>query len=221
MATTSAAGFARVAGMAGMIAPVGPDAVALALDALRAGDVVALPTDTVYGLAALPTVPAATDRLFALKGRGAETPIAVLCADAAQAFGLAAPDALTDDVRHIAERLWPGPLTLVLPRRPSLGYELGDPSDTVGVRCPDNGLVQAIAAAVGPIATTSANRHGEPTPPTAAGVAATFGAGLALVLDGGPCEAPPSTVVAVTTTGWQVLREGPIPLADVVAAAGP
>ena len=196
-----------------------PDAVTRAVDALRAGEVVAVPTDTVYGLAALPTFRRATDRLFELKGRAAHAPIAVLCADAAQALGLVAPGALTDEVRHIAERLWPGPLTLVLPRRPGLGYELGEPSDTVGVRCPDHELVRAIAAAVGPIATTSANRHREPTSPTAEGVAATFGAGLALVLDGGRCEAPPSTVVAVTGTAWQVLRDGPIPLAEVTAAA--
>ena len=202
-----------------MIVPVGPDAVTLATDALRGGEVVALPTDTVYGLAALPTIAAATDRLFALKGRGTETPIAVLCADATQAFGLAAPDAPTPEVRNIAEHLWPGPLTLVLPRRPGLGYQLGEPADTVGVRCPDHALVLTIAAAVGPIATTSANRHREPTSPTAEGVAATFGAGLALVLDGGRCDAPPSTVVAVAGGDWKVLREGPLPLAEITAAA--
>jgi L-threonylcarbamoyladenylate synthase len=202
-----------------MIVPVGPDAVTLAIDALRGGEVVALPTDTVYGLAALPTIAAATDRLFALKGRGTDTPIAVLCADAAQAFGLAAPDAPTPEVRQIAEHLWPGPLTLVLPRRPGLGYELGEPAATVGVRCPDHAVVQALAAAVGPIATTSANRHREPTAPTAEGVVATFGVGLALVLDGGRCEAPPSTVVAVTGAEWKVLREGPIPVAELRAAA--
>jgi L-threonylcarbamoyladenylate synthase len=205
--------------MARMIVPVGPDAVSLAIDALRRGEVVALPTDTVYGLAALPAIAAATDRLFALKGRGIDTPIAVLCADAAQAFGLAAPDAPTPEVRQIAEHLWPGPLTLVLPRRPGLGYELGEPADTVGVRCPDHALVRTIATAVGPIATTSANRHREPTSPTAEGVAATFGAGLALVLDGGRCDAPPSTVVAVADAGWKVLRDGPIPLAEIKAAA--
>ncbi|MGH9228473.1 MAG: L-threonylcarbamoyladenylate synthase [Acidimicrobiales bacterium] len=199
----------------------GPNAVTLATDALRAGEVVALPTDTVYGLAALPTIPRATDRLFALKGRAADAPIAVLCADAAQALGLAAPAALTDDVRRIAGRLWPGPLTLVLPRLPGLGYELGEPADTIGVRCPDYALVRSIAAAAGPIATTSANRHREPTPPTAEGVAATFGAGLGLVLDGGRCGAPPSTVVAVTGAAWKLLREGPIPLAEVTAAARP
>jgi len=198
-----------------------PGAVARAVEALRAGDVVALPTDTVYGLAALPTVPGSTARLFALKGRGTDVPVAVLCADISQALGLAAPDEVTDEVRRIAERLWPGPLTLVLPRRPGLGYELGEPADTVGVRRPDHAVVRAIAAAVGPIATTSANRHGEATPPTAAGVSDTFRAGLAFVLDGGPCVAPPSTVVAVAGHSWKVLRDGPVSLADVEEAARP
>ena len=219
MATNSAAGSAGVAATAGMIVPSGPDAVTLAVDALRGGEVVALPTDTVYGLAALPTVTAATDRLFALKGRGLDTPIAVLCADAAQGLELAAPDARTDEIGRIADRLWPGPLTLVLPRRPGLGYELGEPSDTVGVRCPDHALVRDVAAVVGPIATTSANRHRESTSPTADGVAAAFGAGVALVVDGGRCEAPPSTVVAATGAEWRVLRGGPIPLAEIRAAA--
>jgi L-threonylcarbamoyladenylate synthase len=202
-----------------MIVPVDSNAVGLAVDVLRAGEVVALPTDTVYGLAVLPTIPHATRRLFALKARGAEAPIAVLCADAAQALSLAAPDALTDDVRRIAERLWPGPLTIVLPRLPGLGYQLGEPADTVGVRCPDHELVRSIAVAVGPIATSSANRHAEPTSPTAEGVAAAFGSELPLVLDGGRCEASPSTVVAVTETTWRLLREGPIALAEVRAAA--
>jgi L-threonylcarbamoyladenylate synthase len=89
----------------------------------------------------------------------------------------------------------------------------------VGVRCPNHALVRTIAAAVGPIATTSANRHREPTSPTAEGVAATFGTGLPLVLDGGPCDAPPSTVVAVAGGEWKVLREGPLPLAEIRAAA--
>ena len=196
--------------------------VARAVAALRAGDVVVLPTDTVYGLAVLPTIPGATARLFALKGRGADVPIAVLCANAAQALGLAAPNAVTGEVRRLAERLWPGPLTLVLPRRRGLAYELGEPPDTVGLRCPDDALVRAIAAPVGPIATTSANRHGRPTPATAAEVAAVFPTGLGLVLDGGPRTAPSSTVVDATggpDRPWKVLRPGPITLADVEAAA--
>ncbi len=195
--------------------------VARAAAALRAGGVVALPTDTVYGLAALPTAEGATARLFALKRRAGDVPLAVLCASAEQALGLADGAAVGGEVRRLADRLWPGPLTLVLPRRPGLTYALGAGSATIGVRCPDQPLLRALAAEVGPLATTSANLHGEPTPPTAAGVAAVFGRGLALVLDGGPCGAPPSTVVDATGPRWRVLREGDVTLADVEAAARP
>jgi tRNA threonylcarbamoyl adenosine modification protein (Sua5/YciO/YrdC/YwlC family) len=196
-----------------------PTVVARAAAALRAGETVVVPTDTVYGLAALPTVGGATDRLFALKGRGPEVPIAVLCHDAAQALELGDPAAVGADVRRIAEHLWPGPLTLVLPRRPGLALALGHPPTTVGVRCPDHDLVRALAAEVGPLATTSANRHGHPTPITARAVADGLGPGVALVVDGGPCEGAPSTVVDATGPDWRVLREGTIGLADLEAAA--
>ena len=182
-------------------------------------EVVALPTDTVYGLAALPGSAEHTGRLFALKGRAADVPVAVLCDSAGQALALADPDRVSGEVRRIAARLWPGPLTLVLPRRPGLGFELGEPAATVGVRCPDHPLVRALAAAVGPLATTSANLHGEPTPPTAEGVAAVFGDGVPLVLDGGPRGGAPSTVVDCTGPEWRVLRAGEIGEADLTAAA--
>jgi tRNA threonylcarbamoyl adenosine modification protein (Sua5/YciO/YrdC/YwlC family) len=196
-----------------------PDVVAQAAAALGAGRVVALPTDTVYGLAVLPGVDGATARLFALKGRTAAVPVAVLCADADQALALADPATLSDDVRRLAARLWPGPLTLVLQRRPGLGWPLGEPAATVGVRCPDEPLVRALAAAVGPLATTSANRHGESTPPGAPGVSEVFGDGLALVIDGGPREGVASSVVDATGPEWRLLRAGPLTLEDVTAAA--
>lgn len=199
--------------------PPAPDVVARAAQALRAGDVVALPTDTVYGLAAAPAVAGATAALFALKGRGPDVPLAVLCASADEALGLADPDAVSDEVRRIGARLWPGPLTLVLPRRPGLAWPLGEPATTVGVRCPDHVLLRALAAEVGPLATTSANLHGEPTPPTAEGVAGQLGAGLGLVLDGGLCQAPPSTVVDATGPGWRLLRAGTLDLDDIETAA--
>lgn len=194
-------------------------AVRRAVEALRDGEVVALPTDTVYGLAALPTVVGAVGRLFELKGRTVDVPVAVLCTDVGQALGLADGERVSDEVRRIAGRLWPGPLTLVLPRRADLGYELGDPPTTVGVRCPDHPLVRAVAAEVGPIATTSANVHRRPTPDTAEGVATLFGDRVRLVLDGGTCAAPPSTVVDTTERAWRVLREGAVTLAEIEAAA--
>jgi tRNA threonylcarbamoyl adenosine modification protein (Sua5/YciO/YrdC/YwlC family) len=183
------------------------------VEALRRGDVVVIPTETVYGLAALPAVPGATAKIFALKGRTADVPLAVLCADARQALDLA--DDPSDAVQRVAKAFWPGPLTLVLRRRPGLGYELGEPATTVGVRCPDHDLVRAIAAQVGPIATTSANLHGQPTPDTAAGIAKLFGDGVAAVVDGGRCDGVPSTVVDATADGWRVLRQGSIDLGDL------
>lgn len=201
--------------------PAVPDrgVVADAAAVLAAGEVLVLPTDTVYGLAASPSVAGATDRVFALKGRGADVPLAVLCAHADQALALADPGAVTTAVRRLADRLWPGPLTLVLPRRPGLGYALGEPATTVGVRCPDHALVAAVAAVAGPIATTSANRHGQPTPEQAAEVAAVLGDGVALVLDGGRCDGVPSTVVDATGADLTALRVGAVPFDEIERAA--
>jgi L-threonylcarbamoyladenylate synthase len=194
-------------------APPPAEAIGRAAVALRAGEVVVLPTETVYGIGALPDVPGATARLFALKGRSFYTPLAVLCADAEQALGLVeAPD---QRVWRVAQAFWPGPLTLVLPRRGDLTYELGEPATTIGVRCPDHALVRALAAEVGPIATTSANRHGEPTPPSAAAVAELFGDRVAVVLDGGVCDGEPSIVIDATGDEWRVLREGSLSLNEI------
>ncbi|MGV3760543.1 MAG: L-threonylcarbamoyladenylate synthase [Actinomycetota bacterium] len=195
-----------------------PDVVAQIVAALRQGGVVVLPTDTVYGIAALPADEDAVDRLFALKGRRTDVPIAVLCADAAQALSLAEPPDPTA-ARLVADRWWPGPLTLVLPRRGGLELHLGEPSATVGLRVPDHPLVQAVAAEVGPIATTSANRHGEPTATTAEEAVAVLGPGVALAVDGGRLEGRSSTVVDATVTPWRTLRDGPIAGDEVTATA--
>jgi tRNA threonylcarbamoyl adenosine modification protein (Sua5/YciO/YrdC/YwlC family) len=154
--------------------------------------------------------------VFELKGRGPDVPLAVLCADAESALGLAHDP--SDVLLDVAERCWPGPLTLVLRRRPGLGYELGEPADTIGLRCPDHPVVAALAAEVGPIATTSANLHGQPTPPTAAGVANIFREGVAVTLDAGPCDGVPSTVVDATgpVGEWKVLRQGSLTLDEIL-----
>jgi L-threonylcarbamoyladenylate synthase len=192
------------------------DAIERLAKALLGGEVVVVPTETVYGLAALPDVPGATRRIFGLKGRTADVPLAVLCADADQALDLVEQPSAA--VHEVATRCWPGPLTLVLRRRGGLGYELGEPVTTVGLRCPDHPIVRQLAAEVGPIATTSANLHGQPTPDTATELAALFGAGVAVVLDGGPCTGLPSTVVDATDvdpTNWRILRQGPLSLAEI------
>lgn len=182
---------------------------------LERGGVVVLPTDTVYGLAALPSSAAAVDRVFALKGRRADVPIAVLCASAAQALALAEP---VPGVDRVAERFWPGPLTLVLPRRAGVELHLGEPAHTIGLRVPQQELVRAVADRVGPIATTSANRHGSPTPPTAREAGASLAGEPDLIVDGGRLDAVASTVVDATTSPWTALRSGPIDAAEVIAA---
>lgn len=149
--------------------PVNPVELAEAAEALRNGQAVIVPTDTVYGLAALPTVVGATDRLFALKGRDTGQPMAVLVADALQGLALMdLPDDLIELVEVWVRRFWPGALTIVGPRSEvSAAFSLGGGSEhreTIGVRCPANALVRALASDVGPLATTSANRSGEPTP---------------------------------------------------------
>jgi L-threonylcarbamoyladenylate synthase len=187
------------------------------VEVLRRGGVVVLPTDTVYGLAARPSDAAAVDRLFLLKGRRADVPIAVLCASREQALALADP---VDGIDAVAARFWPGPLTVVLPRRTGIELHLGEPRDTIGLRVPAHPLVQAVARAVGPIAVTSANRHGRPTPATASAAAAELTAAPDLVVDAGRLDSTASTVIAATTTPWTVLRVGSLDPATVLAAAG-
>lgn len=185
--------------------------------ALEAGDVVALPTDTVYGIAARAADADATGKLFDLKGRERDQPLAVLCGSTEQALALA--DDVTPALAAVTARWWPGPLTLVVGRRPGLGLRLGGVDTTVGLRVPDHDLVRTVAARSGPLAVTSANRHGEPTPSTVAEVAATLGAGVALVVDGGPLHGSASTVIDTTASPWRVLRQGTVDPADVHAVA--
>lgn len=184
-----------------------------AVDALRRGEVVGIPTDTVYGLAVIPSLTGAVDRLFIAKGRPASVPVAVLVSDgdAAQALSAAPlPAALVD--RH-----WPGPLTLVVRRRAEVDWELGGDPKTIGVRCPDHALVRELCGSVGPLATTSANLHGHPSPTSAPGVAEEMTGGpVALVLDGGECAGAPSTVVDVTGDAPVVLREGALRERDLL-----
>ncbi len=184
-----------------------PGALDAAAAALENGEAIVLPTDTVYGVACLP---GHEDLLYALKDRPAAVPIAVLVASAEQAEA-AAGQPLPAEAQRLAARFWPGPLTLVVP---------GPGGGTIGVRCPNYPFVLRLAARVGPIATTSANRHGAPTPATAAEAAeALAGPGPSLVLDGGPCGAVASTVVDVSATTPRVLREGALPTAVVMACA--
>lgn len=182
-------------------------AVDRAAEVLRAGGCVVLPTDTVYGVAALAALPGAAGRLFAAKDRAEDHPLAVLVSGVDQVLPLvASPSA---DARQAMARHWPGPLTLVLHRAPEArALALGGDPATIGVRCPDHAFVRALAARVGPIATTSANRTGEPTPETAHEAARSLAVAPELVVDGGPAGGVASTVVDATAQPWRVLRVG-------------
>ena len=190
-----------------------PAEMVAALDAaeavLRGGGTVVLPTDTVYGLAALPSVPGATAQLFALKDRQADHPLAVLVADVDQASSLCAKP--TDRVQAWMDDRWPGPLTIVLERSDAARLlMLGAGADTIGVRCPGHQFVRELATRVGPLATTSANRTGEPTPVDAASAAASLTSSVGLVVDGGPAGTVASTVVDATANPPRILRLGAI-----------
>ena len=183
---------------------------------LSAGAVVAIPTDTVYGIAADPAHPGALAALFALKGRPAGVDLPVLVSSVEQADALAGPAGLSDAARRAAGEFWPGALTVVVPRRAGLEWALGANTDTIGLRVPDNALARALCARVGPLATTSANRHGAPPCIDAEAVTAVFGPDL-VVVDGGRCDGAPSTVVSLVGDTPRCLREGALSW-DVVAA---
>jgi L-threonylcarbamoyladenylate synthase len=192
-----------------------PTALQQALALLRQGLLVAFPTDTVYGLGALLTDAQAIDRLFLVKGREATKAIAVLVGSPqalAQVTGELAPLP-----RRLAGRFWPGPLTLVVPQRPSLPANLS-PVPTVGVRMPDHPVALALLNAAGPLAVTSANRSGQLSTVTAREVQEQLGGRIPFILDGGRTPGgQPSTVVDCTGDQPVILRPGPISLDDLLS----
>jgi L-threonylcarbamoyladenylate synthase len=188
-----------------------------ARSALRSGAVVAIPTDTVYGLAVDPTVPGATEALFALKRRPDALDLPVLVASVYQAEALAGPAGLSTTARRLAALFWPGALTIVVERRPGLDWALGASAQSIGLRVPDHGVARALCAGVGPLATTSANLHGEAPCTDAGDVARAFGSGL-MIVDDGRCDGAPSTVVSVLGDSLRCVREGAVPWAEVLRA---
>ncbi|MFZ5918313.1 MAG: L-threonylcarbamoyladenylate synthase [Chloroflexota bacterium] len=184
--------------------------IAHAARLLACGGLVAFATDTVYGLGAPALDAAAVERLFAAKERPRHMAIPVLLASAADLPLVAR--AVPPAARRLAERFWPGPLTLVLPRQPTLPAVLTAGGDTVAVRVPDHPTARALIAALGaPLAASSANRSGGPSPVTAQEVLAQLGGRIDLILDGGPCPGGvPSTLLDLTTDPPRLLRPGPV-----------
>ena len=191
-----------------------PTAIAAAAELLRRGLPVVLPTDTVYGVGVLPFDAAAIDRLYAIKGRPAEKGIPILLgdvADVAYVAGLIPPAAAA-----LMAHFWPGPLTLIVPRRPELPANLS-PDDTIAVRVPDHAVARAlIRAAGGAVAATSANVSGQPPACAADEALAALGGRVAAVLDDGPSPGGvASTVVDCTVDPPVVRRAGPLTAADL------
>lgn len=202
-----------------LLAVSDPAAMREAAAAMLAGGIVGIPTETVYGIGVVPR-PEALAALIAAKQRPQEKGIALLIDGLDQVEGLVE---VTAPARRLAQRYWPGALTLVLPLlRPELVPEaVTGGRDTLGLRIPDHPVPRALARELGPVAVTSANRSGEPPALLPEELVASVGSSLALVLDDGPVRGGvASTVVAVDRDGgWQVLREGALEVADLFATA--
>jgi L-threonylcarbamoyladenylate synthase len=192
--------------------------VSRAVEALREGLLVALPTDTVYGVAADAFHPGGTARLFAAKDRPRSVPLPVFVRSPKQLIGL------TPEVPAVADLLmaafWPGPLTLVVPVERNLRWDLGETEGTVSVRMPLDDVALAVVRTVGPTAVTAANAAGRPPPRSAEEVEDQLGDAVTLILDDGPrIGGAASTVVDLTRSVPYVLRMGAIDSELVLAVA--
>lgn len=194
------------------------EALAHAVRIVRAGGLVVYPTETLYGLGADASSPAALRRLATLKGRDAAKPISVLVASRAMLDEVA--DGVDARAQRLIERFWPGPLTLVLPARHGLPSVLTGGRGTIGVRISSHPLARALVEALGrPLTATSANPGGEPAPVVIDEARRSLGQGIDAWLDGGRLPGGAgSTVLDVTVTPPRVVREGAVPLAAIEAA---
>lgn len=184
-------------------------AIERAAATLRDGRLVVLPTDTVYGIAADAFSAPAVGALLAAKGRGRDYPVPVLVAEQAVLHGLvtvAPPAALA-----LTERFWPGALTVIVTYSPALAWDLGETGGTVAVRMPDCAATREILALTGPLAVSSANRHGRPPASSIAEATRQLGDDVELYVDAGPTGGgPASTIVDCTIDPPMVVREGAI-----------
>jgi L-threonylcarbamoyladenylate synthase len=193
--------------------PIGSQ-LAVAVEAIDRGDVVAFPTDTLYGLAVNPHSDRALTALFALKGRTADRTVALIAGSLRQAEAVGE---ITGTARRLAERFWPGPLTLVVPARDEVASLARSGDGLVGVRVPDHAIARAFADACGHALTaTSANRSGQPATHLPGGVSEAL-PGVAVLVDAGPSPGGlPSTILHAATSEVRLLREGALPWSDVL-----
>jgi L-threonylcarbamoyladenylate synthase len=183
--------------------------------AIKGGDLVVLPTDTVYGVGADAFTRYAVSALLAAKGRGRDMPVPVLVGSVRTLDGLTL--GLTQPARDLVEAFWPGALTLVCREQPTLNWDLGDTRGTVAVRMPLHPVAIELLVATGPMAVSSANRSGEPAATTVDEAERQLGEEVSVYLDGGRCADPvPSTIVDVTGEAPTVLRLGAVPLEQLM-----
>ena len=205
----------------GWLLPADDAAITAAADLLRGGQIVAIPTETVYGLAADASNADAVAKIYAAKGRPDFNPLIVHVADKAAAERLAVFGGLAE---QLADAFWPGPMTLVLPLRDDApvakAVTAGLP--TIAIRCPAHPVMQSVLAKTGlNLAAPSANKSGAISPTRAEHVHASLGNAVPLILDAGPCAAGlESTIVAVRPSGWQILRPGPVTSEAIAFVAG-
>lgn len=195
------------------------EAIAAATNAARRGELLVMPTDTVYGVAADAFSPHAVRRLLAAKGRGRDVPVPVLVGSWRTVNGLV--EDLPDSAKDLIAAFWPGPLTLVLRQGAGLTWDLGDTKGTVAVRMPLHPVAIELLTETGPLAVSSANRHGMPAPATANEAQSQLGEAVAVYLDAGPAqEATPSTIVDLTGERPRLLRDGALARERLVEVLG-
>jgi L-threonylcarbamoyladenylate synthase len=189
-----------------------------AVAALRAGELVVYPTETFYGIAADPFSPSALEKLFAIKARDPQKPIALIAADAPMAFEIARE--IPSIARLFADAFWPGALTIVLPARAGFPAQLVGPDGGVGVRVSPHPIARALSEKLGrPITATSANRSGETPASTLPAARESLGAEVKVFLEGGILTAAaPSTVIACDARGYRIIRAGAIAESQLFAA---
>ncbi len=195
----------------------------LARMALAKGELVVMPTDTVYGVAADAFIPEAVAKLLAAKGRGRQSPPPVLMPNAATIDALA--NAVPDKVRELTAKFWPGGLTIILDAQPSLAWDLGETEGTVALRVPAHPLALELLAETGPLAVSSANLTGEPAATTAEGALEQLGARVQVYLDGGPSGSTASTIIDATALARgsgrvRILRDGAVSAAALREVLG-
>lgn len=192
------------------------NSLAHALDVLSGGDLVAFPTDTVYGLGAMAFDANAVSKIYMAKGRGQEKAIPILISDVDLIHKVSS--GVSEYAVKLGKKFWPGPLTIVVPRHSAIP-DVVSPLKTVGVRIPNLNVTRELLRLTGPLAVTSANLSGQTSPSTAKGVNAQLNGRIPLILDGGVTPGGiPSTVVDCSGEEPVVVREGPISLEEIMAA---